>query len=135
MRTPRSLPHPPPDRAGAPPSLAVLGLRDTWLLAAVRAAVSSSGFAVTDVAVSTNELLYMTAYRRPRLVVAALDVLGAEPAQTIRRTLTRSSGTAMVILSQLEAVPVWLLEAGVDAVVAQTEIGELKRVLRELRYR
>lgn len=135
MRTRRPLPHPLADRPEAPTAPAVLALRDTWVLAAVRAAISSSGFAVADVAVSTNQLLDMTAYRRPRLIVAALDVLGTEPAQTIRRTLVRSPGTAMVVLSQLDAFPVWLLEAGADAVVAQTEIGELKRVLRELRDR
>lgn len=114
---------------------AVLGLQDTWLLAAVRTAVSSSGFAVADVAASANQLMYAVAYRRPQLVVAALDVLGIEPAQTIRRTVMRSPGTAVVVLSALGTVPVWLLEAGADAVVAQTEIGELKCVLRELSAR
>ena len=124
-----------PDRAEALAPLAVLGLRDTWLLAAVRAAIGASGFAVADVAVSTAGLLQVTAERRPRLVVAALDVLGAEPARTIQRALVGSPGTTVVVLSELDAVPVWLLEAGAEAVVAQAEIAELKWVLRGLRDR
>lgn len=135
MDTRRSPTKALPGQAEAVALPAVLGLRDTWLLAGVRAAISSSGFAVVDVAVSTNQLLYMTAYQRPRLVVVALDVLGTEPARVIRRALTCSADTAMVVLSPLETVPVWLLETGADAVVVQTEIGELKRVLWELRYR
>lgn len=113
----------------------MLGLRDTGLLAAVRAAISASGFTVVDVAGSTSQLLNAAAYRLPRLVVAALDVLGAEPAQVIRRTIIRSPRTEVVVLSPLGTVPVWLLEAGADAVVAQVEIAELKRVLRDLRDR
>lgn len=123
------------DRVEAVAARAVLGLRDTGLLAGVRAAIVSSGFEVVDVAGSANQLLSAVADRQPRLAVAALDVLGVDPSQTIRGALVRSPDTAMVVLSPLDTVPVWLLEAGADAVVAQAEIGRLKRVLRDLHDR
>lgn len=128
----RSLTKPPADGVAAPLPPAVIGLRDHWLLPAVRAAVGDAGMQVADVVSATNQLLRVTTEWQPRLVVATLDVLGAEPTRTIRRMLVDSPGTSVVVLSELESLPVWLLDAGARAVISQVEIGELRRVVRAL---
>lgn len=111
---------------------ALIGLHDVELVVAVHGAVSGSGFSVVDVVVSPRELVAAASFQRPELILATLDVLGVAPDRTVRRLLTASDGAAVVVLSPLGTVPLWLLEAGAHAVLDQREIGELKRVLKEL---
>lgn len=87
---------------------------------------------MVDVVVSPRELVAAASFQRPELILATLDVLGVAPDRTVRRLLTASNGAAVVVLSPLGTVPLWLLEAGAHAVLDQREIGELKRVLKEL---
>ncbi|MBW3665898.1 MAG: hypothetical protein KY469_22680 [Actinobacteria bacterium] len=133
MRARRFPSHVPTSQVEARPAAAVVGLRDNQLLAAVQTAIESSGFQVTDVAVTPNQLLGAVSHRRPQLVVAALDVLGEDPGRVVGRTRVLSPHSPIVVLSPLGTVAAWLLEAGAEVVVAQTEIGELRKVLQDLR--
>ncbi len=108
---------------------AVIGMRDGRLRTAVCAAVSRAGFLVSDRVTTARGLLAAVGTVQPRLVVACLDVLGAHPADTVRCVVDERPGTAVIVLSPLDTVPVWLLEAGAHEVVAETDIRRLRRVV------